>query len=221
VVALEQTIAMLNMDMVGRLKDNKLIVNGTGSAAQFDVLVKRLNAQHNFELVKKASGFGPSDHATFYEKKIPVLHFFTGAHQDYHRPSDDYDKVNVTGMRRIASMVADTAVTLAESEKRPEYRKTKRTAMAGGKWPYFGSRPDYGFDKPGVRLEGVAPDSPAERAGAKPGDIMIRFGKAKVATVADFAQVLSRHKAGDEVEIVVQRDDKEVTLTVTLDPPRR
>jgi acetylornithine deacetylase/succinyl-diaminopimelate desuccinylase-like protein len=221
VVPLEKTIAMLNMDMVGRLKDNKLIVHGTGSAEAFDMLVKRLNAQHGFQLIQKASGFGPSDHTSFYEKKIPVLHFFTGAHQDYHRPSDDYDKLNAEGMRRIASLVADITVAITEAEAKPEYRKTKRPKLPGGRWPYFGSRPDYAHEGPGVRMAGIAEDSPAERAGVKPDDVIVRFGDAKVTTVMDFANALSGHKAGDKVVVVVMRDGQEVRLTVTLDPPRR
>jgi hypothetical protein len=220
-VPLQQTIAMLNMDMVGRLKDDKLIVYGTGTAEEFDLLVKRMNAQHGFRIVKKPSGFGPSDHTSFYEKKIPVMHFFTGAHPDYHRPSDDADKLDVPGMRRIASLVADIAVALAEADQRPTYQATKRTRMAGGSWPYFGSRPDYAYEKPGVRMAGITADSPAERAGVKPGDVILRLGKAKVATVADFANALGRHEAGDKVEVLVIRDGKELTLTVTLDPPRR
>ncbi|MDP6446947.1 MAG: M20/M25/M40 family metallo-hydrolase, partial [Pirellulaceae bacterium] len=96
--ALEDTVAMVNMDMVGRLADHKLIVHGTGTATQFDPLVDELNELHKFTITKKPSGFGPSDHTSFYTKKIPVLHIFTGTHKDYHRPSDDYEKVNVKGM---------------------------------------------------------------------------------------------------------------------------
>jgi Zn-dependent M28 family amino/carboxypeptidase len=221
VVPLEKTIAMLNMDMVGRLNENKLIVHGTGTATELDALVDRLNAQHEFQIIKKPSGFGPSDHTSFYSKKIPVLHFFTGGHEDYHKPSDDYDKLNVAGMRRVGSLVADAATALAEAKTRPTYQETKQTAVAGGKWPYFGSRPDYAYEKPGVRMDGVAPDSPAERSGIKAGDVIVKFGDAKVATVSDFAAVLSKHKAGDKVPVVVERDGKEVTVTVILDPPRR
>ena len=112
-------------------------------------------------------------------------------------------------------------MALAEADQRPTYQATKRTRIAGGSWPYFGSRPDYAYEKPGVRMAGITADSPAERAGVKPGDVILRFGKAKVATVADFANALGRHEAGDKVELLVTRDGKEITLTVTLDPPRR
>ncbi|HJN66508.1 MAG TPA: M20/M25/M40 family metallo-hydrolase [Pirellulales bacterium] len=220
-VPLKDTVAMLNMDMVGRLRDNKLIVHGTGTAAEFDLLVKRLNAGHNFKVVKKPSGFGPSDHASFYEKKIPVLHFFTGAHQDYHRPGDDFEKVNIKGIERVSLLVAEVAASIAEAEGRPVYQKTKRTRVAGGRWPYFGSRPDYGYEKPGIRMAGISPGSPAERGGLVTGDVIVQFGDAKVATVTDFANVLSRHKAGELVKVVVLRDGEEKTLSVILDPPRK
>ena len=219
-VPLKDTIAMLNLDMVGRLRDERLIVNGIDTAAEFEQLVDRLNSGHQFKLKKSPSGFGPSDHASFYEEKIPVMHFFTGAHADYHRPSDDVEKLNVSGMRRIGSLVADIAHALAEAEQRPLYKETKREVRTGGRWPYFGSRPDYGRSEPGVRMAGVAPDSPAERGGVQKGDIILRFGDSKIGTVADFASALSKHKAGDKVKVVVRRGEAEKTLEVTLDPPR-
>ncbi|MEC7501985.1 MAG: M20/M25/M40 family metallo-hydrolase [Planctomycetota bacterium] len=221
VVPLKDTIAMLNMDMVGRLRDNKLIVHGTGTAEEFDLLIERLNAGHNFKIVKKPGGYGPSDHASFYEKKIPALHFFTGAHQDYHRPEDDFEKINIEGIERVSRMVADAALAIAEADARPAYKKTKRPKVAGGRWPYFGSRPDYGYEKTGVRLSGVAPGGPAERGGLREGDVMLRFGDADIATVTDFAQVLGRYKAGDKVEIVIERDGKTEKVFVILDPPRK
>jgi hypothetical protein len=220
-VPLDKVVAMLNLDMVGRMKDNKLIVHGTGTAEQFNGLIDRLNVQHAFEIVKKPSGFGPSDHTSFYKKKIPVLHFFTGGHEDYHKPSDDYEKLNVAGMRRIGSLVSETALAIAETEERPEYLVTKQSRVAGGRWPYFGSRPDYAYDKPGVRMDGVAPGSPAELGGIRAGDVIVKFGQAKIATVTDFANVLGKHKAGDKVPIVVQRDGKEVKVVVVLAPPRK
>ena len=221
VVPLEDTVAMLNMDMVGRLRDNKLIVHGTGTAEEFDLLIERLNAGHNFKIVKKPSGYGPSDHASFYEKKIPALHFFTGAHQDYHRPEDDFEKINIEGLERVSRMVADAALAIAETDARPAYQKTKRPKVTGGRWPYFGSRPDYGYEKTGVRLSGVAPESPAERGGLREGDVMLRFGDAAIATVTDFAEVLGRHQAGEKIEVVIERDGKTKTLSVVLDPPRK
>ncbi|MEK6247639.1 MAG: M20/M25/M40 family metallo-hydrolase [Planctomycetales bacterium] len=219
--SLEDTVAMLNMDMVGRLKGNKLIINGTGTAEEFDLLVQRLNAQHDFKVVRKPSGYGPSDHASFYEKTIPVLHFFSGAHADYHRPSDDFEKLNIEGIRRISGLVADIATTITETDARPKYKKTKRPRIAGGRWPYFGSRPDYGYEKPGVRMAGVSTDSPADRAGIQADDVIVQFGDARIGTVVDFANALSGHKAADKIDVVVVRDGQKITLPVILGPPRR
>ena len=125
---------MLNMDMVGRLRDNKLIVHGTGTAAEFDLLIERLNAGHNFKIIKKNRvGTVRATTHHFMKKKIPALHFFTGAHQDYHRPEDDYEKINVEGIERVSRMVADAALAIAETAARPAYQKTKRPKVAGGK----------------------------------------------------------------------------------------
>jgi hypothetical protein len=220
-VPLDKTIAMLNLDMVGRLKNNKLIASGLGTAKQFEPLVQRLNLQHGFELIKKPEGYGPSDHSSFYAAKIPVIHFFTGAHGDYHRPSDDADKLNIPGIRRISSLVAETAAGLAESPGRPTYQETKAPQLgSGGTRPYFGSVPDYSEEGPGLRLQGVTPDGPAARGGLKAGDVIIQLGASRIGTIVDFDSALRKHKAGDKVKVVVKRDGAEKTLEVTLDPPR-
>jgi hypothetical protein len=219
---LEDTVAMLNMDMVGRLADEKLIVEGVGTATQFEPLVDRFNESYGFKLTKKPGGFGPSDHASFYAKQIPVMHFFTGTHKDYHRPGDDYDKLNVPGMRRIGGLVSDLALALAESPDRPTYQQTRSPAGrgGGGDRPYFGSIPDFAQTEPGYAITGVTKGSPAERGGLKGGDIMIQFGESKIGGLEDFDSALRKYKAGDRVPIVVRRDGKEVKLEVTLDPPR-
>ena len=124
-VPLENTVAMLNMDMVGRLTDNKLVVYGTGTAAEFDGLIEGLNKRYQFEITKKPTGYGPSDHQNFYKQKIPVFHFYTNTHSDYHRPSDDFEKINVVGMLRIADLVAEIADRIDAAEERPVYQNTK------------------------------------------------------------------------------------------------
>ena len=124
--ALEDTIAMFNLDMVGRLTNEKLKVQGTGTAAEFDGLVEEVNQKYEFKLEKDPSGFGPSDHTSFYRAKVPVLHIFTGLHSDYHRPSDDVDKLNLQGMRRIAQFVEDIVQGTLDQENRPEYKETRR-----------------------------------------------------------------------------------------------
>jgi hypothetical protein len=222
-VPLESTVAMLNMDMVGRLQDEKLIVHGTGTAEEFDALVERFGKQYGFEITKKPGGFGPSDHSSFYAAKVPVLFFFTGSHKDYHRPSDDFDKLNIAGMRRIGQMVSEIAVTLAEADTRPRYVEVKggnETLGGGGDRPYFGSIPDFSQDESGYALTGVTNGGPAQRAGIKAGDIIIQLGDSKIGNLEDFDSALRKYKAGDKVPVVVKRGSEQIRLEATLDPPR-
>jgi predicted metalloprotease with PDZ domain len=212
---------MVNMDMVGRLKDNKLIVSGTGTATSFDALIDETNKRYEFDIKKDAGGYGPSDHASFYGKQIPVFHFFTGTHNDYHRPSDDVEKINVQGMQRVADMVADIVEQLAVAADRPEYVevKQKKREVTGDR-PYLGTIPDFGREVEGYALMGAAKDSPADRAGIKAGDVIVKFGDSKIAGLEDIDGALRKYKAGDKVPVVILRDGKEQELTVTLAPPR-
>jgi len=219
--AKDKTIAMLNVDMVGRLRDDKLIVSGTGTAKRFSELVDRLNERHGFQLTKKPGGYGPSDHTSFYSQQIPVMHFFTGTHEQYHRPTDDFDTLNVPGMRRIAALVTDVAVALADAEKRPEYVAVPRQrGRREGDKPFFGSIPDFAHQGPGFGISGVSEGGPAERAGLRGGDAIIRFGESKIGNLEDFDRALRKHKGGDKVRVVVLRDGKEEAFQVTLEPPR-
>lgn len=219
---LDQTVAMLNLDMVGRLQDDKLMIYGTGTAESFDDLAERLAADGKFKLTKHAEGFGPSDHSSFYAKQIPVLHFFTGTHSDYHRPSDDFDKLNIPGMRRIARTVTEAAIAIATAPERPKFVEVKSNQFAGGGGdrPYFGSIPDFAQDKPGYALMGVTKGSPAEKAGLRAGDIIVQFGESKVGNLSDFDSALRKFKAGDKVPIVAHRGHETINLQVVLDPPK-
>jgi Zn-dependent M28 family amino/carboxypeptidase len=219
---LEDTVAMLNMDMVGRLDDEKLIVEGVGTGEGFEPLVERINGRYGFKLTKKPGGFGPSDHASFYGKKIPVMHFFTGTHKDYHRPTDDFEKLNVSGMRRVGEMVAEIALHVAEAAERPKYLETASTQRlgGGGDRPYFGSIPDFAQEQPGYAITGVAKDSPAAKGGLQGGDVIVKFGESRIGNLEDFDSALRKYKGGDRVPVVVKRDGKEVTLQVTLGEPR-
>jgi hypothetical protein len=217
---LERTIAMFNLDMVGRLNDDKLIVYGTGTAKEFEPLVDELGSKHGFQLTKYPGGFGPSDHSSFYGKNIPVLHFFTGTHSDYHRPSDDSDKLNIAGMRRVADMVVDTVLATDTAKSRPEYVQIKKVEVIGGgdgDRPYFGSIPDFGQNVEGYAISGAAPGSPADKGGLKAGDVIVQLGESKIANLEDFDSALRKYKIGDKVKVVVQRDGKEVELQVTLE----
>ncbi len=219
---LASTVAMINMDMVGRLKDNKLIVQGIETAKEFDVMMDRLNEEYKFEITPKAGGYGPSDHASFYPKKIPVMHLFTGTHKDYHRPSDDWDKVNIEGMRRIAGMVTDITLEIANADTRPEYVEIKRRVIPsrGGDRPYLGTIPDFANAVEGYALQDVTKGGPADKGGMKGGDVIVKFGESKIGGLEDIDSALRKYKAGDTVDVVVLRDGKEVSLKVVLDPPK-
>ena len=219
---LDKTVAMLNMDMVGRLNENKLIVQGVDTAKEFDAIIDGLNKNYNFVITKKPGGFGPSDHASFYPHQIPVMHMFTGTHSDYHRPSDDWEKVNVEGMRRIADMVADVTLAIADAEARPTYVASKRpeVAASGGSRPYLGTIPDFASPIEGYALQGVAPGGPAEKGGMKAGDVIVKFGDSKIGGLEDIDSALRKFKAGDKVKVIVIRDKKDTELEVVLDPPK-
>ncbi len=219
---LDNTVAMINMDMVGRLKDNKLIVYGTGTAEEFDPLIERLNKSHEFQLTKKPEGYGPSDHASFYPKKIPVMHIFTGTHKDYHRPSDDWDKINVQGMRRVTDLVTEIVDDVANADARPKYIESKRPQVAdrGGSRPYLGTIPDFANAAEGYAIQGVAPDGPADKAGMKGGDVIVQFGESKIGGLEDIDSALRKFKAGDKVKTIVLRGKEKVELEIVLDPPR-
>lgn len=220
-VPLADTVAMVNLDMVGRLTDNKLIIHGTGTGTGLDALVDRLVGVRSFEVAKEPGGFGPSDHASFYAKKIPVLHVFTGSHSDYHRPTDTAEKIDYDGMVRIAGLVADAVAELASVSPRPDYIEVASKQFArGGDRPYFGSIPDFGKPGGGYAITGVTKGSPAAEGGLQGGDLIIRLGDSAITGLEDFDSALRKHKAGETIPVVVNRDGAEVTLHVTLGKPR-
>ncbi|MFN0051599.1 MAG: M20/M25/M40 family metallo-hydrolase [Planctomycetales bacterium] len=223
VFPLDKTVAMINMDMVGRLKDDKLTVFGTGTSTVWEGLLHPLEKEQALQLSFKPEGFGPSDHSSFYAKQIPVLHFFTGTHSDYHRPSDDWDKINVPGAERIVNLIEKLLLQVVQLPERPPYLEVKGSAQISareGARPYFGSIPDFGIELPGYSLSGVAPDSPADKGGLKAGDRIVQLGMVKIENLEDFDLALRRFSPGDTVEVTVMRRDDKVTLKVILDKPR-
>jgi hypothetical protein len=220
-VPLPDTAVMVNLDMVGRLEGDKLIVHGTGTGTGLDALIDRLVATHALEVAKEPGGFGPSDHSSFYARKIPVLHLFTGSHSDYHRPTDTADKINYAGMVRLTRLVADLVKELAAAPERPAYVEVASKMFArGGDRPYFGSIPDFGKPGKGYAITGVTKDSPAARGGLQGGDVIVRLGDSAVTGLEDFDSALRKHKGGDTIPVVVLRSGAEVTLQVTLAPPK-
>ncbi|MEQ9570301.1 MAG: M28 family peptidase [Longimicrobiales bacterium] len=228
-VPLDDAVAMLNMDMVGRLRDNTLTVFGMVTAPEWESLVRGVNEARDapFQLALLPDGYGPSDHSSFYGAGIPVLHFFTNTHTEYHRPVDDWDTLNGEGLDRIADLVADIAGTVAGSgttrvatltpvESQPPAPAAEGEESARGYGPYFGSIPDMAPTDYGVRLSGVREGSPAERAGLQAGDVLVRFGDTEVTDLYAFTYGLRDAAPGDRVEVVVERDGQRLTMYAVL-----
>ena len=219
--SIASTKAMLNLDMVGRLRDDRVTVFGSRSGENLSDIVSA-NARDLGLQVNQSDDVGRSDHMSFYNKKIPVLHFFTGSHADYHRPTDTWEKLNIEGMARVSDLVLVTALRLANSKEpvnfvslpaRPPSAQPRDGRAIG---TFLGSIPDYGVASEGVRLAGVVSDSPAARAGLKEGDVIIQLAGAKIQNIEDLTAVLRSKKPGDQVEIVVLRGDLPTTLTAIL-----
>jgi len=212
---------MLNLDMVGRLRDDRVTVFGTRSSTDFSKEVLA-GAQQLGLKIGESDDVGRSDHMSFYSKKIPVLHFFTGIHNDYHRATDTWEKLNVDGMAKVSDLVMLTALQIANAKEPINFvslpsRPPAAGAAAGrGFRTYLGTIPDYGATAAGVRLAGVSSGSPAALAGLKEGDVVIRLDDKKIQNVEGLTGALSDRKTGDEVEIVVLRTDKPLTLKATL-----
>jgi hypothetical protein len=216
--------AMLNFDMVGRLRDRRLLVMGAGTAAEFPGLLERVNrgrGQASFDLRTASDGFGPSDHTSFYKRKVPVLHFFTGSHADYHKPSDTADKLNAEGMVRIAGY-ASALVDSLEARPRVTYVQAAadsnvgRIAGGGGYGAWLGTVPDYLQTEGGVLLSGVRAGSPADSAGLKGGDVIVRFDGVRVDNIYDYTFALRSRRPGQTVRITVKREGAERELLATL-----
>jgi hypothetical protein len=200
---------MINMDMVGRLKqDSALAVYGTGTSPIFKQTLKSHN--DNFKLIQKESGVGPSDHTSFYLSDIPVLHFFTGQHEDYHKPGDDSEKLNYEGMKRISKYIFNIVSDLDNNGKLP-FRKTKNERDAVPRFKVgLGVIPDYMFDGKGMRIDGISEDKPAQKAGLQKGDIVIKLGDSLVIDMMSYMRALSTYKKGDQTKVIVKRADIEV-----------
>lgn len=218
---LEQAVTMVNLDMVGRLKDRKLTVQGTGTSPSWETMLSSLNADSAFQLAMVKDGFGPSDHASFYSKNVPVLFFFTGVHEDYHKPSDDFDKINYEGMTDIVRYAVRTVVAVDTFSVRPVFQKTAQPAMPSGSGRGFritmGTVPDYSEGVVGYKISDVRENSPAQKAGMKSGDIIVRIGTYDIKSIYDFMYSLEGFKPGQEADVTVKRGTETLTLKVTFE----
>jgi hypothetical protein len=219
---LEKTGAMINMDMVGRLKDSALTVQGVGTSPIWKDIVAQENIDSIFKLKLGQDGFGSSDHASFTSKEIPVLFFFTGLHSDYHKPSDDWDLINYEGEKLVTDYVVRVIKNLDTLSEKPKYTKVEMTASQreGAQRGFrvsFGIMPDFGEDAQGLKISGTRANSPAEKAGLKSGDIIIKFGGKDIKNIYDLTYLLGEHKPGDEVDVIVLRGPDEITMKAKLE----
>jgi hypothetical protein len=217
------TASMFNIDMIGRLrpdpttKQDKLLVEGSGSAKTFNDLLETLNQKHRFSLSKKAGGAGPSDHASFYGRKIPVIFFWTGYHDDYHRPSDTADKINVEGLRRVVDLSEDVVTQLATVRDRPEFVEVK-SAGAGSPshGPRLGVRPAAPDGKEGVVIEEVVAGEPAANAGIKKGDRIVVLAGQPIKAFENLVAAMAGQRYDTTIDVGISRDGKNTTVQVKL-----
>lgn len=220
-IAASRFAAYLNMDMVGRVRDNQLAVQGIGSSSAWPALIERHNVSAGFSLALSEDPYLPTDSTSFYLKEVPVLSFFSGAHEDYHRPTDTAEKLNFPDLERVGSFVGGLLDTLARSEERPAYARVERaTRPSGGDRDtlraYLGTIPDYTTENiEGVLLSGVRAGAPADKAGLRGGDIIVRFARQRITNIYDYTYALDAVKIGEPVEIVVRRGADEVAVSVT------
>lgn len=252
IAPLANTVAMINMDMIGRMKDRKLIIGGVGTAKEWREVLAAVNttpgtttgtalagngngdgasvavptngravgsseATKSFDLTLQEDGYGPSDHSSFYSKQIPVLFFWTGTHNDYHKPSDTWDKINYADEARVVSLVARVIRDIEHSDKRLTYTtaKSDATQRTGGFKVYLGTIPNYADTNDGLLLDGVRDDSPAAKGGLKAGDRIVKIANHDIHNVYDYTYALGEMKAGQEYVFEVMRGKDRLTLKVT------
>lgn len=221
---LVQSVAMINMDMIGRLQNRTLTVGGTGTSPEWPPLLHRHNVDSTFSLVMNPDGFGPSDHAPFYGKDVPVLFFFTGVHDDYHKPSDDWEKLDYAAQQKIVQYIYRIVSDVDTMSVRPGFTRvqiasTGRGSPTGDRRGFtvtLGIVPDVGESSSGMKISGVRPNGAAEKAGLKTGDIIIAIAGKKILNVYDYMGILGELKAGDEVRIDVMREGVPVTATAVM-----
>jgi hypothetical protein len=217
-MANDSAYAMINFDMVGRLRNDRLTTGGTGSAPEIPQLLDSVNTGYGFTLAPMEDPWGASDHASFYGVGIPVIHLLTDTHEDYHRTTDDWDKINTAGIERISMYAADLAWSFATRTTPLTYTdvpRPVRTTM-GGSGAWLGTIPDMSSSPGGVRLTGVREGGPASEAGIRGGDIIVQIGEFEVKDLYAMTDALRNYKPGDVVAVTVMRDGERVEMSVTL-----
>ena len=224
--------AMLNMDMIGRIANNKIYVGGVGTAERFAALVREAATGTPFQVDFSNSGYSASDHTSFTTKRVPVLFFFSGLHGDYHKPSDTWDKINAPQAIELLDMVARIAADIRDEQERPQFSKAAEEAAGphggtapsgsggGGYGPYFGSIPDFAEVPNGVRFADIRPGSPAEKGGLQSGDILTSWNGKPILNLYDFTYALRDSKVGETVRIGLLRGGETIEAEVTLEQRR-
>ena len=221
---LDKCVAMINMDMIGRIRDSRVFLAGSGTGANFREMIDTIKAKYDFKLdLSETAGYGSSDHTSFTTKQVPVLFFFSGLHGDYHKPSDTWDKIDAPDAAKLLDLVAEVTLKLASDAERPQYVRVEppslpKGASGGGSGygPYFGSIPDFAEPPKGVRFADIRAGSPAEKAGLKPGDVMVEFDGKDVNNLSDYTYLLRSKKPGDEVLVKVLRAGETIEAKVLL-----
>jgi Zn-dependent M28 family amino/carboxypeptidase len=222
-IPMSSIVAMINADMVGRLRDNQLVVDGVGTASAWPSLVERASRGLGLAIKAGAEGFGASDHTTFATARVPVTFLFTGVHEDYHRPSDTVDKINAEGEERITTLAARLALSVAQAPDRLAFVDVPSDPHKGGRGGFrvaLGTMPDYAYQGKGVRLTGARADSAASRAGAKPGDVILKLGAHEITNIHDYMFALGELEPGRAVVLEVERDGQRIKLSVIPAPGR-
>lgn len=221
IIDIDNIKMMLNFDMIGRLDSAKtLTVGGTGTSAESEDVINKFSSGKNFNIQMSKDGFGPSDHASFYIKNIPVLFFFTGIHDDYHTPNDDVDYINFEGEKDIVNLGSDIALEFANMEKAPTFIKVDTPPARTNRRKLkvtFGIIPNYAdSDGGGMKIDGVKTGGPAQKGGMKKGDIITAIDGKKISDIYDYMTRLSRLKKGERCNVDVYRGDKKIILILNL-----
>jgi hypothetical protein len=220
-VPLSGIVAMVNLDMIGRMKEKTLIVSGYDTSPDWDPLLEKANEGLDIVLNKSAGGFGGSDQTSFYKENIPVLFFFTGAHDDYHKPGDDWDRINIEGETLILEYVRRIAGELCARDARPVFARSQAAGQGEGRPSmsvYVGTVPDFAYPGTGYAVIGTKEGSPAEKAGIMKGDVIVGIDGKEVRNIYDFMSVLSGRKPGETAVFTILRGDEKIPLDVILAP---
>lgn len=212
--SIDKVIAMINLDMIGRLTDDDLTIFGAGSSNVWNKIFEEIESD-SLNITRVENGTGSSDHTPFYRAGIPVLHYFTGTHEEYHRPEDRADKINLKGMTLVLDHVKSVVQEISEYElDQIEFtgNQTPQTGIMSGDRVTTGVLPDYSFSGHGFRIGGVRDGQPAERAGLKAGDVIIKMNEIEISDIYSYMEALTEFESGQEIEIVVNRNGTELTL---------